>query len=153
MTGLSQRPRNILVYLCLAVAVAAIYWPVRHFDLVNLDDPLYITDNPHVQQGLTLKELAWAFTTSYPYYWHPLTWLSHMLDDQLFGFNAGAYHLVNVLFHIADTLLLFGILAKMTRSPWRSGFGFLSGSGSDEQPCGQCYGALRPLHREDLLAG
>ena len=148
MTQLSQRQRNILIHLCLALAVAAAYWPVRHFEFTNLDDTLYVTNNPRVQQGLTGEGFAWAFTTSYPAYWQPLAWLSHMLDCQLFGLKAGMHHLTNVLFHIANTLLLFAILNKMTRAPWRSAFA-------------AALFALHPLHvgsvawvaeRKDLLS-
>lgn len=75
---------------------------------------------PQVQQGLTLATVRWAFTTTYQASWFPLTWLSFMLDWQLWGGNAGALHLVNVAFHIANTLLLFGVLNRMTAAPWRS---------------------------------
>jgi len=100
----------------------AVYWPVLHYGFVVVDDRTYVIDNPHVRGGLTLRDLAWAFTAHYAANWHPVTWLSHMLDCQLFGLNAGPHHLVNVLLHIASTLLLFTVLRKMTNAPWRSGF-------------------------------
>jgi Flp pilus assembly protein TadD len=96
--------------------------PVSRFGLVDYDDFAYIADNPHVGAGLTLSGVHWAFTTGHMANWHPLTWLSHMLDVQLFGANAGAYHAVNLLFHILNTLLLFGVLRKMTGSLERSAF-------------------------------
>ena len=75
-----------------------------------------------MQGGLTLRGVGWAFTSPHFSIWMPVTWLSRMLDCQLFGLNAGAHHLVNVLFHIANTLLLFGVLNRMTAAPWRSAF-------------------------------
>ncbi len=122
MTETSQRLRNVLICLCLAGAITFVYWPVRHFQFTNWDDPNFVTANAHVQRGLTLEGLKWAFTTQQTDYWHPLTWLSHMLDCQLFGLNAGAHHLVNVVLHILNTLLLFSVLRRMTQAPWRSGF-------------------------------
>ncbi|MGD0650692.1 MAG: tetratricopeptide repeat protein [Verrucomicrobiia bacterium] len=104
------------------MATIAVYWPVRHFDFVNYDDSYYVYENPRVRGGLTLEGLAWAFSTNYRSNWHPLTWLSHMLDCQLFGLDAGAHHLVNVLFHVASVLLLFHVLNRMTTAPWRSAF-------------------------------
>jgi len=118
----TSRQRNLFIYLCLAAATVAVYWPVLHFGFVVVDDRTYVTENPHVRTGLTLSNLAWAFTASYAANWHPVTWLSHMLDCQLFGLRAGPHHLVSVLLHIANTLLLFAVLKKMTAAPWRSGF-------------------------------
>ena len=121
MTQISQR-RNILVLLCLALAIAAVYWPVRRFEFTNYDDLMYVVENPRVQGGLTFENLIWAFRTTHTFNWHPLTWLSLMLDSQLFGTGAGGYHLVNVWLHIANTLLLFSVLNRMTRALWRSAF-------------------------------
>jgi len=109
------------VYLALAASTIAVYWPVRNFEFVNFDDTKYVRDNPYVNSGFTRQGLAWAFTDSISY-WHPLTWLSHMLDCQLFGVNPGPHHLVNLFFHIANTVLLFTILWKMTSACWRSAF-------------------------------
>ncbi|MGD0650697.1 MAG: tetratricopeptide repeat protein [Verrucomicrobiia bacterium] len=121
MTGASHRRRNVLICLCLAVTIVAVYWPVSHFEFINYDDNGYVTENLPVRDGLTLRGLVWAFTTNHMGNWHPLTWLSLMLDCQLFGLKAGPHHLVNVLFHIVNTLLLFSVLNRMTRAPWRSG--------------------------------
>jgi tetratricopeptide (TPR) repeat protein len=118
----SERQRNILICLGLALAIAVVYSPVVRFGFINYDDPTYVTDNAFVKAGLTFKGFVWAFTNTSAYNWHPLTWLSHMLDCQLFGLNAGAHHLVNVIFHVANTLLLFSVLRRMTRAPWRSAF-------------------------------
>jgi tetratricopeptide (TPR) repeat protein len=120
MTDAAQRSRTLLIYLCLGLVTGAIYWPVRHFEFVYFDDPQYVVENRRVQEGLTPQGLAWAFTTFHAANWHPITWISHMLDWQIWGANAGAHHLVNVLFHIANTLLLFNVLDRMTRAPWRS---------------------------------
>ncbi len=104
----------------LALATIALYWPVAHFDFINFDDPLYVTDNNHVTQGLTWAGLRWAFTTFDASNWHPLTWLSHMADRQFFGPQPGAQHLVNVWFHAANTVLLFFLLRNLTGALWRS---------------------------------
>ena len=82
----------------------------------------YFTNNPHVQAGLTLESITWAFTSTRASNWHPLTWLSHMLDCQIYGMNPGQHHLTNVLFHILNTLLLFFVFKRMTQNLWQSGF-------------------------------
>jgi tetratricopeptide (TPR) repeat protein len=120
MTETSQWRRSVLICLCLAVVTGIVYWPVRHFGFTNYDDAGYVSQNPQVQRGLTLHGLLWAFTTNAEGNWHPLTWFSHMLDCQLFGLNAGAHHLLNVMFHIANVLLLYAVFNRMTAAPWRS---------------------------------
>ncbi len=82
----------------------------------------YVTDNRHVQDGLTVEGILWAFTTGHAGYWHPLTWISHMVDVQLFGLQPGWHHLTNLLFHLASTLLLFLVLHRMTKALWQSAF-------------------------------
>ena len=116
------KSRCVRLWICLALAAAtaAVYWPVSRFEFVNLDDPDYVTANPFVTQGLTWSGFLWAFQTSHAANWHPLTWLSHMLDVQFFGLEAGWHHLVNLLFHIANTLLLYLVLRRMTGTLWRS---------------------------------
>jgi protein O-mannosyl-transferase len=114
------RGRTILVVLALAALTVAVYAPVGHFDFVQLDDPAYVTENPNVLGGLTLEGLSWAFTTGHAANWHPVTWLSHMLDVQLFGVAAGAHHLTSLALHAANTLLLFGLLVLLTGALWRS---------------------------------
>jgi hypothetical protein len=99
-----------------------VYLPVRHYAFVNYDDPDYVAQNPAVQAGLTEAGVKWAFTTMAAPYWHPLTWLSFMLDCQLFGLSAGGSHFVNVLFHAANTVLLFMLLLRLTGAFWRSAF-------------------------------
>jgi hypothetical protein len=97
-----------------------VYAPVRHYEFVQLDDPAYVTENPDVTRGITAQGVAWALTTGHSANWHPLTWLSHMLDVQMFGLNAGAHHATSVVLHIASTLLLFALLLRMTGAPGRS---------------------------------
>jgi len=93
-----------------------------HNGFVNFDDPVYVLENPHVQNGLRLQEIAWAFTNVWGANWHPLTWISHMLDCQLFGLNPAGHHLVNVAIHGASTVLLFLVLREMTGFLWRGAF-------------------------------
>jgi len=100
----------------------AIYAPVAGYDFVDFDDKEYVTDNPHLADGFSRRGLEWAWTTGYQANWHPLTWMSHMLDVRLFGFDPGAHHAVNVALHILSTLLLFGVLLSMTSAPGRSAF-------------------------------
>ncbi len=118
-------PSRIPVWLLaalLGLVTLGVYWRVMRYDFINFDDPLYVTKNPQVQGGLSWDDVKWAFTTMHAANWHPLTWLSLMLDCQFFGLNAGADHLVNVLLHTADVLLLFGLFLQLTRRLWSSAF-------------------------------
>ena len=120
---MSARPKNlrtIFVCLLLALGTLALFWPVIHCDFVNYDDPDYASQNPMIQQGLTGQSIAWAFQKSFASNWHPLTWMSHMIDWQIYGVKPGGHHLTNLIFHIATTLLLFFVLKKMTDAFWRS---------------------------------
>src|SRR5437867_6873635 len=112
------------VSLCgfLALLAFVVYLPVRNHEFLNWDDLTYVAGNDHVKGGVTWEGIVWASTRSYSANWHPLTWLSHMLDCQLFGLNSGPHHLVNVGFHIVNTLLLFGFLRCTTRAVWRAAF-------------------------------
>jgi tetratricopeptide (TPR) repeat protein len=118
VSSLLARPR----FLCLLLAFLTliVFSPVRNFEFLNYDDPLYVTSNAHVQQGLTLSSITWALGATDGGNWHPLTWLSHMLDVELFGAGAAGPHVVNVLFHAANTLLLFLVLRTLTAAYWRS---------------------------------
>jgi tetratricopeptide (TPR) repeat protein len=100
----------------------AVYQSLRHSDFVRFDDPDYVTHNPQVTAGLTLRGLTWAMTTGHAANWHPLTWLSHMIDVQLFGLSPGPHHLMNLLLHALNTVLLFVALRRMTSSVARSAF-------------------------------
>jgi len=113
---------QFIICLFLIVSTLAVYWQVSDHDFISFDDPDYVTENSNVLSGLTKKGFTWAFTTFHAGNWHPLTWLSHMLDCELFSLDAGKHHLMNLLFHIANALLLFLVLKKMTAAPWRSGF-------------------------------
>jgi tetratricopeptide (TPR) repeat protein len=112
------RPR--LLCLLLALITLLLYLSVWQHGFIIYDDDLYVTDNRMVQRGLTWAGFKWAFSTLHASNWHPLTWLSHMLDWELFGWNAGAHHLVNVLFHVANTVLLFLLLGRLTLPLWAS---------------------------------
>jgi len=111
---------KVSIILLLATAVLAVYWQVIHFDFIKFDDPRYVTENTTVMQGLTLQGIKWAFVSVYAANWHPLTWISHMLDIQFFGITPGMHHLTNVLFHLINTLMLFLVLERMTGQLWRS---------------------------------
>jgi tetratricopeptide (TPR) repeat protein len=124
MTDKRTRNKQYVFLICAGLAVATIvaYGQVRHSDFVDYDDDMYVTENPHVKNGITGESISWAFTTGHAYNWHPLTWLSHMLDCQLFGAKPGWHHLTNLLLHIINTLLLFSVLKRMTGALWASGF-------------------------------
>ena len=110
----------MVVAALLIVLTLIIYWQVKNYDFVNYDDDKYITENQYVKTGLTLDNVKWSFTSTYAGNWHPMTWISLMTDAQLFGLNAGYYHLSNLFLHILNTLLLLFILYKMTGALWRS---------------------------------
>jgi protein O-mannosyl-transferase len=112
LTPFANRP--ILVGLLLVLATVALYHPVHHHPFINYDDRDYVYENPTVESGLSLHTIRWSFTTYTARNWHPLTWLSHALDCQLFGLNPAGPHDVNVLFHALNAVLLFWVLAKAT---------------------------------------
>ncbi|HQJ08603.1 MAG TPA: tetratricopeptide repeat protein, partial [Deltaproteobacteria bacterium] len=129
--------RTILISLILAAVVAVVYWQVVGHGFTSLDDRLYIMENPNVASGLSSGNVAWAFTAFHASNWHPLTWISHMIDCQIFGMRPGMHHFVSMLFHMANSLLLFLVLRRMTGMVWRSAFvAFLF--------------ALHPLHVESV---
>ena len=115
-------PLTLFIYFALALMTLTVFLQIRNFDFVNYDDYAYVRDNQHVLSGLTADNVIWAFTTGYNANWHPVTWLSLMLDCQLFGPDPGRIHLVNVFLHLANALLLFAILKKITGSLWPSAF-------------------------------
>jgi tetratricopeptide (TPR) repeat protein len=117
-----KRSKLLLVSALLGVTCVAAYWGVWNHEFVNYDDGDYVTQNIQVQSGLTLQGVAWAFTTGHAGNWHPLTWLSLMLDHELFGLNPWGYHVTSLLFHVASTLLLFYVLRRMTQETWKSAF-------------------------------
>jgi hypothetical protein len=126
VTSESEPPRpkfgRLDLYLCalLAISTAAVYARAAALSFVGYDDPLYVASNPVVLRGLTLDGVGWAFSTYHAANWHPLTWLSHMLDVELWGVWAGGHHLTSVALHVTNTLLLFALLRTFTAERWRS---------------------------------
>ena len=116
----SPAKQRLILSLLLVLATLALYNPVTRAPFLNLDDDLYVTENPDVRAGLTWHSVAWAFRTTTNTNWHPITWLSHELDCQVFGLNPAGPHMVNVLLHAASAMLLFLMLANITGMLWRS---------------------------------
>ena len=116
--------RTIFACLLLFVATIVVYYPVQNNDFVNFDDDIYVYENRNVKEGLTLEGIKWAFSLSVDNrtYWHPLTWISHMLDCELFGLKPGRHHLTSLTIHILNTLLLFILFKQMTGAWWQSLF-------------------------------
>src|SRR5262249_59190899 len=115
-----MRSRLVLrLSFVLLAATLFVYSRALMCSFVEYDDAEYVTENPLVGRGLTLAGWRWAWTTFHACNWHPLTWLSHMLDCQLFGLEPAAHHLTSVLFHLANTLLLFLVLRRLTATTWR----------------------------------
>lgn len=149
LPSLKGRYRVVWFAVFLGLISVVLFWPSINFEFVSLDDNVYVTANPHVQRGITAEGLRWAFTNVDTGTWHPLTWVSHMLDWGLYGPWAGGHHLTSVLIHAFTSVLLFLVLHSMT--------GFLWGSGLVA-----AFFALHPLHvesvawvaeRKDVLSG
>ncbi|MCX6993406.1 MAG: tetratricopeptide repeat protein [Kiritimatiellaeota bacterium] len=109
-----------LLCIFLLAATLAAYWPVLGNSFVDFDDPLYVTENAMLQQGLNLDTARWTFVSKYAFTWHPVTWLSLMTDFELYRLKPMGYHLTNLLLHIVNTILLFIVLTGMTRKMWSS---------------------------------
>ncbi|MGO8675085.1 MAG: tetratricopeptide repeat protein [Limisphaerales bacterium] len=137
MARTDQSRSALGIAVLLAVVTLAAYWPVLNGDFIRLDDGAYVVRNPQVREGLNWANVAWAFRSGIQGNWHPLTWLSHMLDVNLFGLWAGGHHLVNLLFHVLNSLLLFLWLRRATGALWRSAM------------VGALF-ALHPLHVESV---
>ena len=120
--GLYDRWTVLAVCIFLAAITLAVFGQTRRFEFLNFDDNLYVSDNPVVQKGLTWEGFRWALAYGGIGHWHPLTWLSHMLDCQWYGLQAGGHHLTNVLLHMSSVILLFLVLRRMTGFLWRSAF-------------------------------
>jgi Tfp pilus assembly protein PilF len=118
----TKAPGDLRIYALLTVGIFVAYGAVLRFGFVNYDDPVYIAANPYVRDGLTWSGVVWAFTHSFAGNWFPLTWISHMLDCQFFGLDAGAHHFTNLAIHTAATLLLFAVLRRITEARWPSAF-------------------------------
>jgi protein O-mannosyl-transferase len=108
------------ICLLLAAGTLSVYWPLKNCEFINYDDQVYVSENPHVSAGLTWSGVAWAFQTFHASNWHPLTWLSHMLDVELFGRGPGGAHFMNLLLHTGNAILLFLLLWRLTGAQWRS---------------------------------
>ena len=132
-----ERRHALWISLALVVLNVLVYASVWRHDFVSFDDPQYVSENVHVKAGLTWSGVRWAFTTGEAGNWHPLTWISHMLDVQMFGVHAGPHHVTNLLLHIANSLLLVGLLWRMTGALGRSAF------------VGAMF-ALHPIHVESV---
>ncbi len=135
---IESRKQTFIACLVLAVLTLILYWPVREFEFINYDDDVFVYRNGHVVQGLTTSGIWWAFTSADIDYWRPLSWISHMVDVELFGLNAGGHHLVSLLFHIANTVLLF-LFLKVATNRHGSSF-FVAG-----------LFAWHPLHVESVV--
>jgi len=114
--------RNAAIAAGLAIITFALYAPAIGYEFNNYDDAQYITSNARIHQGLTFANIRWAFQTGYAANWHPLTWLSHILDCQFFGLNPAGHHFTSILFHTANAVLFFLLWRGMTGCPWRSAF-------------------------------
>ena len=116
---MKKSKNTILIYIGLSLAFLTLvaYWQVTDNGFIKFDDPQYITINPYVKDGISYESILWAFSTLHidAFYWHPVTWLSHMLDCQLFGLNARWHHVTGLIIHIVNTLLLFGLLKYITQ--------------------------------------
>lgn len=121
--GACKRHPGILIGVIISLMTLAVYAQSVHFEFLHLDDRLYVLENPHVRGGLTLDGLAWSFgfDAKPGTYWHPMTWISHMLDVEFFGLDPGAHHLTNVGLHLVNALLLFLCLSRLSGAPWLSG--------------------------------
>jgi tetratricopeptide (TPR) repeat protein len=114
--------KQLIISCLLAVVTFIAFYQITQSEFINYDDGEYVTENKHIRGGLTVEGMVWAFTAGHSGNWHPLTWISHMVDVQIFGLHPGWHHLINLLFHLANTLLLFFILCRMTRALWQSAF-------------------------------
>ena len=134
------RNKKILVFglmFALVTATAVLFWPVTTFEATNFDDGDYVFENADVLRGLTISGTKWAFESAHAANWHPITWLSHMTDVEMIGTAAGAQHGMNLLFHCANSALVFILLLRLTGATWRSGLvAFLF--------------AIHPLHVESV---
>ncbi|HVI09882.1 MAG TPA: tetratricopeptide repeat protein [Candidatus Binatia bacterium] len=112
--------QNLVLCTLIAAATFAVYFPILKHPFVNYDDVDYVTENRHVQQGLTIETLRWALSSTQYYNWHPLTWISHAADVELFGMDAGGHHFTSLLFHAVNGVLIFLLLAMITGKKYRS---------------------------------
>jgi protein O-mannosyl-transferase len=121
-TDEANKNKKFSICLFLIMTTLAVYWQVQSHEFIYYDDIEYVRENVNVKAGLTPASIVWAFTTSHATNWHPITWLTHMLDYQLYGSHPQGHFLTNLFFHIANALLLFLVLLRMTGAIWQSGF-------------------------------
>ena len=133
----TKNARDMLICVGLLVLTVGSFYGLKYAGFVNYDDPPYVTQNAVVQQGLNLENARWAFTTFHYNNWHPLTWLSYMADFEVFGLSPLGFHATNLALHVANALLLFFLLARMTSAPWASAFV-------------AAFFAVHPLHVESV---
>lgn len=133
----SHQFQIVLICILFTILTLSVYWKVIGYDFIMLDDSTYVVNNDIVKQGISFDGVRRAFSEVYAGNWHPITWISHMFDVQLFGIIPGMHHLTNVIFHILNTILLFLVLDKMTGAMWRSAL--IAG-----------LFALHPLHVESV---
>lgn len=119
---LNKRRKEIIICLFLVAASLIVYSHVITHEFINYDDGVYITENAHIKDGFTLENIKWAFTTGHAANWHPLTWLSHMLDIEIYGLNPMGHHWTNLQIHVVNSILLFLVFKMMTGALWRSAF-------------------------------
>ena len=122
LSGEANKLIKVAIFIFLAVATFTIYSNVQNHEFITYDDYKYIKNNLKIKSGLSSENISWALTTFYASNWFPVTWLSHMLDYQLYGLNPKGHHLTNLGFHIANALILFTALLRMTRKLWRCAF-------------------------------
>ena len=128
ISTLFQKHPKIILCIALCILTIAAYRPVKNYPFINFDDNLYVFNNNHVKSGLSIQNILWAFSLSDTkldegkFYWHPLTWVSHMIDVQLFGVDPHMHHVSNLFFHTLNTLLLFMVFYLMTRQLWKCFF-------------------------------
>lgn len=137
MRALLEKHSTPVLMFCLAILTLAVFFQVTGHEFLNYDDNLYVAENPHVRGGLTGENFAWAFTTFRAANWHPLTWISLQFDASVFGTQPMGFHLTNLLLHIANVLLLFLLLSRVTGHVWRSAFA-------------AALFAIHPLHVESV---
>lgn len=135
--NVNPKTRVLMIFILLAAALWGVYGQAVQFDFVNFDDPVYITQNSHIQTGMTPDSVKWAFSTTYFGLWNPLVWLSFMVDYELHGLNARGYHLTNLILHFLSVLLLMWLLNRMTKALWPSAFA-------------AALFALHPMHVESV---
>ena len=121
-TTLSNIRPEIRISLLFVIIILIVYWQVRNFEFTIYDDGVYVYENHHIQDGLSINSIIWAFKSMYAANWHPLTWMSHMADISLYGMNPGQHHLTNVILHIINTLLIFYLFTHIAGSLWSACF-------------------------------